>query len=66
MRKPDIYRELNDGRQFLAWILADDSKVVEIKSPVIVDGLIVNTECERYHEDKMISHEEMEILLEDK
>lgn len=55
MRKPDIYKELNNGRQFLAWILHDDSKIVEIRSPVIVDGLVVNVEVERYHENRKIA-----------
>lgn len=63
MRKPDIYKKLNNGRQFLAWILNDDSKIVEIRSPVIVDGLITNVEIERYHENRKIAVLEMENLL---
>jgi len=63
MRKPDIYKELNNGRQFLAWILHDDSKIVEIRSPVRVDGLVVNVEVERYHENRKIAVLEMENLL---
>lgn len=63
MRKPDIDKELNNGRQFLAWILNGESKIVEIRSPVIVDGLIINVEVERYHENSKIAVLEMENLL---
>jgi hypothetical protein len=63
MRKPDIYRNLNNGRPFLAWILNNNSRTVENRNPIIVDELVVKTGVGRYHEHKKIAALEMDNLL---